>query len=91
MDICVYKYIYIYLYLESIRSLNEFQVRGKMNVAGGNNSLSLSLPSLSLSLYTKLDILSLSQNLVIQTNPEVTPPLQTVAEHMSSRKCLGKS
>ena len=83
----VYIYVYLYSYLEPIRSLNKFQVRGKINVAGGiTRSLSLSL-SLSiyiyiyiyislyfcheqnredLSLYAKLNILSLSQIIWIE-------------------------
>ena len=51
--ITFYMCIYIYIYIESIRSLDKFQVRGKTNVAGNrflSLSLSLSLFSLSLSL-----------------------------------------
>ena len=67
------------VWIDPIRSLNKFQMSWEDKWREGN--LGRECLSLSLSLYAKLNILSLSQHLKIAWGPEVTPTPQTITTH----------
>ena len=80
--------------MESIRSRDQFQVRGKINVrrqTWGGKEFSLSLFLLSLFLYTKINSPSLLQGVRVLTQPGSRSRTPRICETYSSyQQSLGK-